>query len=203
MVQELFPGGQKRARILFPGQTAFLALDLQRYFLHPESHAFIPSAVPILSRINELSRLFRERSRPVIFSQHTNTRENAGNMGTWWRELLTTEHPLYALDSRVSWERGEILRKSQYDAFYRTDLEGHLKEFGVSQVVVGGVMAHLCCESTARSAFVRGFEVFFLVDCTAAYTRAHHLAALRNLGHGFATLITSPELERVFQEEGR
>jgi len=53
-------------------------------------------------------------------------------------------------------------------------------------VVICGVMTHLCCETTARSAFMRGFEVFFTVDGTATYTEAFHRASLLNLSHGFA-----------------
>ena len=80
----------------------------------------------------------------------------------------------------------EVLDKSQYDAFYQTSLEGHLRAEGVTQVVICGVMTHLCCETTARSAFTRGFQVFFTVDGTATYNMDHHRATLVNLSHGFA-----------------
>lgn len=197
MIRELYPGGQKRAKVFSRERSVLLALDLQRYFLDPESHAFVPSAVPLLPRINKLINLFQGRSWPVVFTQHTNTPENAGNMGSWWRELLSADHPLHGLDPRLDWEDSQILAKSQYDAFYQTPLEQILREAGVKQVVVSGVMAHLCCETTARSAFMRGFEVFFLVDCTASYSRDYHLAALRNLGHGFAALTTSKQIQAV------
>lgn len=198
LISEVFPGGQQRARIFDPDRSALLALDLQGYFLHPESHAFIPSAVPFLSRINRLSQLFIDHDRPIFFSKHLNTKVDAGNMATWWRELLSADHPLHELDQRLNFQAAEQIVKTQYDAFYNTDLEAALVRAGIKQVLIGGVMTHLCCETTARSAFVRGFEVFFLVDCTACYTRAHHLAAVRNLGHGFATLVTSAEIEDAF-----
>lgn len=199
MIRELYPRGQKRAGEFSPERAALLVLDLQRYFLDPASHAFVPSAVPFLPRINQLIELFRNRSRPVIFTRHTNTPGNAGNMASWWRELLTADHPLHGLDSRLDWEDSQILAKSQYDAFYQTPLETILQEAGVQQVVVSGVMTHLCCETTARSAFMRGYEVFFLVDCTASYSREFHLGALRSLGHGFAALTTSKRIEAGFQ----
>ena len=49
-------------------------------------------------------------------------------------------------------------------------------------------MTHLCCETTARSAFVHGYEVFFLVDGTATYNQDFHRASLMNLAHGVAVL---------------
>jgi bifunctional isochorismate lyase/aryl carrier protein len=58
-------------------------------------------------------------------------------------------------------------------------------------------MTHLCCETTARAAFTRGFQVFFPIDGSATYTREFHLATLRNLGHGFASLVTVQSLMAV------
>jgi isochorismate hydrolase len=55
-------------------------------------------------------------------------------------------------------------------------------------------MAHLCCETTARSAFVRGFEVFFVVDATATYNRQFHQSTLINLAHGFAIPVLTQEV---------
>jgi isochorismate hydrolase len=86
------------------------------------------------------------------------------------------------------------IRKTRYDAFFDTPLESLLNEEEIHQVVIGGLMTHLCCETTARSAFMRGFEVFFLVDGTATYTEDFHRASLLNLAHGFATPILVAEI---------
>ncbi|MGB9641195.1 MAG: isochorismatase family protein, partial [Anaerolineales bacterium] len=56
----------------------------------------------------------------------------------------------------------------------------------------------LCCETTARSAFIRGFEPFFLVDGTATYNSYFHQATLLNLNHGFASLTLCADLQRLF-----
>jgi len=61
-------------------------------------------------------------------------------------------------------------------------------------LAVTGVMTHLCCETTARSAFMRGFDVFFAIDGTATYTEALHRAALLNLAHGFTLPVLTEEI---------
>jgi isochorismate hydrolase len=59
-------------------------------------------------------------------------------------------------------------------------------------------MTHLCCETTARSAFMRGLQVFIAVDGTATYSEAFHRASLLNLSHGFALPVLVDEiLERL------
>ena len=61
-------------------------------------------------------------------------------------------------------------------------------------LVIGGVMTHLCCETTARSGFVKGYQIFFPVDTTATYNPNFHTATLRNLSHGFSVITTSEKL---------
>jgi nicotinamidase-related amidase len=172
--------------------TALLILDMQRCFLEEGSHAFIPAAPAIIPQINALAAVFKN----VVLTRHANTRENAGAMGRWWRDLLQDGDPMGELDPRLD-ARGRIIAKTQYDAFYGTDLEEILRVWGARGVVVSGVMTHLCCETTARSAFVRGFDVYLPVDATATYTEALHRASLLTLSHGFAVPLLTVDLLRL------
>ena len=178
----------RRRSHFVPEQSALLALDLQAYFLDKSSHAFVPSASAILPGINALIQAFSRRGLPVFLTRHLNTPENAGLMASWWRDLIAEDNPLSRFDARLDPAAGMEIRKTRYDAFYNSPLEAHLLERNVNQVVICGVMTHLCCETTARSAFMRGFSVFFTVDGTATYTEAFHRASLINLAHGFANL---------------
>jgi isochorismate hydrolase len=188
-LEEAQPRRRSHPRPLEIGRSALLALDLQRYFLEPESHACVPSAAAVLPGIQALAAGYAQRERPAYITRQLNTAENAGSMARWWREVLAAENPLSQLPPALETAGGERLVKSQYDAFYATDLHARLQAQGVSQVVICGVMTHLCCETTARSAFVLGYDVFFTVDGTATYNAAFHRAALLNLAHGFATLL--------------
>ena len=175
-------------------QAALLILDMQRYFLEPDSHAYVPSGLAIIDHLNKISAAFYKLGRPVIATQHINTSEDAGQMAAWWSELITAEHPLADLHPDLNIAGKDILIKPQYDAFYQSDLSNRLEENQVEQVVIGGVMTHLCCETTARSAFNRGYEVFFLVDGTGTYNSEFHQASLLNLAHGAAILVTTDQL---------
>ncbi|NOQ39243.1 MAG: isochorismatase family protein [Anaerolineales bacterium] len=177
-------------------RAALLILDMQGYFLNPDSHAYIPSAKAIVPGLNQVAAYFRSKKRPVIATKHINTVENAGMMGSWWSELITDNHSLSDIHPDLGIIRSEILSKSQYDAFYQSELATVLNTSRIDQLVIGGVMTHLCCETTARAAFVRGFEVFFLVDGTATYNREYHQASLQNLAHGFAVLTTIEDLQK-------
>ena len=177
-----------------PWDSALLVLDMQDYFLEPGSHAFVPSGPAIIPNLNALIDAFPGFNLPVIFTQHLNTPEDASVLKTWWHDTITIENPLSAISDQFDLTKGTLVPKTQYDAFYHTDLGKLLRSKGVRQVVICGVMTHLCCETTARSAFVHGFEVFFTIDGTATYNQEFHLGTLVNLSHGFATPILASEI---------
>jgi len=176
-------------------RAGLLILDMQRYFLESDSHAFVPSGELIIPGLNDLAKKFRQLGRPVVATRHENRTDSAGMMNIWWSELITSDHALVDIHEDLDILPAEIIQKSQYDAFYGSSLKEILDNNDVEQVVVGGVMTHLCCETTARSAFVQGFEVFFLIDGTATYNRDFHISTLRNLAHGVAVLTTVDQLK--------
>lgn len=187
--RELVERSRESGRELFsPGATALFVVDMQRYFADPDSHAYVPGAAHVSAGIRRLAEALFARDLPVFFTRHANTPENAGMLACWWDDLIIDGSPLAAISPDIDASAGTVLGKTQYDAFHGTGLEEILRERGATRVIVTGVVAHLCCETTARSAFVRGFEVTFPVDATVTYSQEHHLATLLNLGHGFAAL---------------
>lgn len=182
-----------------PREAALLVIDMQRYFLDEESRAFLPSAPAIVPGIKRLLDGFRRKKSLTIFTQHANNALNAQMLAKWWSDLIAEGDPMAEIIPDLPVEGSTVVRKTQYDAFYRTDLEDILKKNGITQVVFTGVMTHLCCETTARSAFVRGFEVIFTIDATATQNEDLHMAALSNLAHGFAIPVLAKELVKYLE----
>lgn len=179
--------------------AALLVMDMQKYFLDEKSHAYVPSAPAIIPRIRSLIEAFLSDGRPVFFTRHIDVEEGQNPMARWWKDSIKEEDPLSEIIQELDFPDATIIKKNQYDAFYGTELEDLLKKRGIEQIVITGVMAHLCCETTARSAFVRGFEVFFPVDGTASYNQEFHQATLLNLSHGFAVPVLCKELENALR----
>jgi isochorismate hydrolase len=111
-----------------------------------------------------------------------------------WRDSINLDSELSQINNRISTHDGLIIDKTEYSAFYETELDSHLRNDNIEQVVITGVHSHLCCESTARDAFFRGFEVFFAVDATATYSEHLHLGTLRAITHGFGVCVSSEEI---------
>jgi isochorismate hydrolase len=172
--------------------TGILLIDLQEYFRE--------IITPILENIIGVISMAREKKIPLFFTQHGHkTGEKPGMLAQWWTDLIIKGSDdarlLSDLDIR---EEDSIIPKTTYSAFHKTNLEENLKNNGITDLVIGGVMTNLCCETTARDAFVRDFRVFFLADGTSTVSEHFHLATMKNVGYGFATLMGCDQLIKIF-----
>lgn len=194
MLQKLMPFRKYHPFNFMPQQSALVVIDMQRYFLNEQSPAYLPGAQAIIPKIKILAGEYRRHRLPMILTQHINNQENAKRLLSWWDDVITQDNSLSEIIPDFLYPDIPILRKTQYDAFYETPLESLLKERSVTQLVITGVMTHLCCETTARAAFVRGFDVFFTIDGTATQNEEFHRSTLLNLSHGFAIPVLTDEI---------
>lgn len=169
--------------------AALLVIDMQEYFR--------PLAEPTLTPLAALIERLRKSGVPILYTQHGHDEpaQDGGMLYEWWDDHIRVGTPEWSLLPEIAPEEGEtILRKKRYSAFFGTDLADRLRAHGITDLVIAGVMTNLCCETTARDAFVNDFRVFFLTDGTATASRAMHDASLRNLEFGFATLVRCEEI---------
>ena len=168
-------------------KVALLVIDLQKFFFDRRSHAYVPSMSAIIPRVLKLQDYCLHNGIKVIQTCHSNTADNAGMMAKWWyNHVLAATDPRVEIIEEIAQPEIKPIAKSQYDAFYHSVLASVLRAYGIEQLIITGVMTHLCCETTARVAFTRGYEVFFCIDGTATYNRSFHLGSLLNLAHGVA-----------------
>jgi ureidoacrylate peracid hydrolase len=62
--------------------------------------------------------------------------------------------------------------------FANTDLDLHLKKYGIHRLIVTGLIAHTCVEATVRYAAELEYEVMMVKDATASYSDEEMHAAL-------------------------
>ncbi|WOH13173.1 hypothetical protein DCAR_0832682 [Daucus carota subsp. sativus] len=175
-----------------PDTSVLLVIDMQNHF----------SAIagPILPSITTTIDLCRRASIPVIFTRHSHdpAARSRNMLAEWWiDDLIFDGTPEAEIMPEVGRRDGEtVVGKDTYSAFRGTRLEERLREMGVEEVIITGVMTNLCCETTAREAFVRGFRVFFSTDATATSSEELHEATLKNMAYGFAYLVDCKRLSK-------
>lgn len=170
-------------------KSALLVVDMQYFFLDPESPTFTPGGPAVLPNVKKLLEAFREAGRPVLFTRHVHHPDlwDAGIMGWWWEGMCLEGSPESEIHDEIAPLGGEkVIDKHRYSAFYNTDLETILRVLGIEDLVIAGVMTNMCVESSARDAYYRDYRVFIPADGTGTINERMHLASLLNLAFGFA-----------------
>jgi ureidoacrylate peracid hydrolase len=69
--------------------------------------------------------------------------------------------------------------KRGLDTFGSTNLDFILRSKGIENMVLGGFLTNCCVESTMRTGYEKGYNVFTLTDCTAATSIDEQEAAIK------------------------
>ncbi|WP_182010476.1 isochorismatase family protein, partial [Vibrio sp. B1FLJ16] len=107
-------------------KSAVLVIDVQSILFDPEPQPFESQIV--LTKINEVTKLARAKSVPVIFVQHEQT-----------KSVIEYESAGWALQSSLITQTGDhFVRKTTPDSFLNTNLQSVLNELDVDSLIVCG-----------------------------------------------------------------
>lgn len=89
--------------------------------------------------------------------------------------------------------------KSGLCGFQSTNLDFLLSQKGIKSVVLGGFLTNCCVESTMRTAYEKGYQVYTLKDCVAATSVEAQNATLEYNFGMFSVATTSVEVLEALQ----
>ncbi len=161
----------------------------------------------VLPNVSKLASYFRSRSLPCLFTQHGHTAAEltppfTNQLVRKWGPggSIAVGSPDWELIPEIAAlvEDSPLVAKNTYDAFINTHLARLLEERKVERVVVVGVMTDCCCDTTARSAFNRGYETWLVSDACGSANERQHEAGLRGFEFAFGEVISTQEvMERL------
>ena len=79
--------------------------------------------------------------------------------------------------------------------FLSTNLDFLLRQKGIKNVILGGFLTNCCIESTMRTAYEHGYNVYTLKDCTSATSVEAHNAAFEYSFGMFSTITNADEVK--------
>jgi nicotinamidase-related amidase len=193
-------------------QVALLVIDVQGEYFDEDGPAYVEHARDILGNVNRLIDVFRVKGLPIVFLKHMHRADSsdAGRMGDFSvpgeEDSFVEGTPRVELIPELHAEPNDVIvAKRRYSAFLGTDLEAVLHTARAWAVVICGLMTSFCCETTARDAHGRDYEVLFAADAVegpdledAEGREVPHDVVLANtvtaLGAGFAEIVTTEEV---------
>ncbi|CAH0054554.1 unnamed protein product [Clonostachys solani] len=170
-------------------QTGIVLIDPYNDFLHHDGklNPAVRESLTTTDTNKHLKTLVdaaRELRIPIFYAMHqewkegnyqgwghlstSNSRLNmakAFEKGTWGAEFLEGLEPDVL-------GNGDVVASKHWNSsgFANTDLNYQLRQRGITHLVMTGMVANTCLESTARDARELGFHVTLLSDGTAGFT---------------------------------
>ena len=200
---------------LVPEKTALVVIDYQNDFVarggaldkagkyapalegvEPVLHSLVEGArragVPVIfvrceyNRVGDsvhLSEAFLEQARRRFGGLYTEIPVCVS--GTWGADFF----------GRVRPEPDDIVvTKHRFSAFEGTDLDLVLRSRGIRTLVFGGVVTHVCVESSVRDAFFKDYSSVVARDAVAGWQPQWHEVSLAVMDWGFAEVTGSEQV---------
>jgi len=186
-------GIKPRSCNLEPNKTALIIVDMQKDFAYPDGKLYVPGSEKIIPSIKKLLDRARANGVRVVYTQDWHP-ENSPEFKIWPKHCVAGSRGAEIVDELEPKPNELIIRKETYDAFYKTELERHLKEASIENVIVTGVVANICVLHTAGSAALRGFKIVLPVDCTVALNDFDYQLTLRQVSFLYKGTITRSDL---------
>lgn len=175
---------------------ALVIVDIQNDYF-PGGAMPLEGSPEAAAKAAKLLAAFRAKGLPVVHVQHLSTRPGA--------TFFLPDTKGAEINEAVAPQAGEKrVVKHTPSSFRGTDLQEHLKSVGADQLVIAGMMTHMCIDSTVRAAFDLGYACTLAHDACA--TRALvlngktipaaqvHESFLAGINGLFAKLATSDEI---------
>lgn len=190
---------------LSPSRTALIVIDVQKGFEEIAASGVRRNNPQAEKRIADLLAAFRQAGAAVIHIRHASLERDS---------VFRAERPGHAVMEVAREIAGEpVLVKHVNSSFIGTDLEGRLREAGISTLVIVGATTNHCVETTTRMAGNLGFDARLVRDACWTFERtgpdgdhhdpeAIHAMTLANLSDEFAEIVTADQIIKAVTGAG-
>merc|ERR1719499_2439034 len=161
-------------------KTAVVNIEFQNEFCHPEGklYGMVEWSLDkgaMLERVAGLNDLARDSGCKIIHAPISFAKGSPDNQNPTYGilagckndELFKKETSGAEFVKEMTPKDGDLIvtGKRGLDAFSNTDLDALLKENKIDNVILTGFLTNCCVESTMRTAYELGYNVFTVPDC--------------------------------------
>ncbi|MGN1027842.1 MAG: cysteine hydrolase family protein [Faecousia sp.] len=187
-------------------KTALLVVDMQNDFTKPGARAYYATTEKLMETFPEKINRMRQKGVQIviIYSLVPDDHKPNPELTRITKSTRTLVEGTYGaeIDERIPYDPDKDWKMQKFaaSAFLYTGLAERLKEAGIENVLVSGVKTNVCCRHTTVDSASYGFRTFLVDDMLATNTQELHAFHLREMGHQYATVVTSEEVLRMLDE---
>jgi nicotinamidase-related amidase len=184
-----------------PQSTAVVAVDMQNGFCHPDGSLYAPASEEALVDVREVISPARKAGASVVYTRDVHPPEQfEGNhyydeFARWGEHVVEGSWDAQLHDDLDVREEDHVVKKHTYDAFYRTDLEGHLDAHQIDDLLICGTLANVCVLHTAGSAGLRDYRPVLVEDAVGYIEEDHKEYAVEHSDWLFGEVTTTDEIQ--------
>ncbi|MHA2378722.1 MAG: cysteine hydrolase family protein [Candidatus Thorarchaeota archaeon] len=165
---------------LDPKKTAILVIDMLVDFVEESGALVVPGAKALVSTQKQILGHARDTGATVLYLADNHMPDDE-EFKVWPKHSVAGTHGAQVVKD-LSPEKGEkVIPKRRYSGFFGTDLDLTLRESGIENVIIMGVLTDICVMYTSADAASRGYNVFVVKDATASTTKRNHEFALQHM----------------------
>ena len=191
-----------------PARTALVVIDMQNVWVKSGMPAYTPYCEAIVPNINQLAAAMRAAGGSVWWVRAIYG-DDAPQTWSAYMEFLSPEFLGDMLGALTEGAEGAALWhgldvrpgdrhviKRRFSALIQgsSDLDARLRAAGIDTMIITGTATNICCESTARDAFMLNYRTIVVSDANATVSDEAHNASLNALFTRFADVFTTAEL---------
>lgn len=184
-----------------PDSTALIVIDMQNGFCHPDGSLYAPASEQAIEPVHELIDAARTAGAYVIYTRDVHPPEQFdGNhyydeFDRWGEHVLEGSWEAAIVEDLAPLDEDHVVEKHTYDAFYRTDLEGHLDTHGIDDLLICGTLANVCVLHTAGSAGLRDVRPIVIEDALGYIEKEHKEYSVAHADWLFGEVAMRNEIE--------
>lgn len=205
--------GLSRDVPLIPKQSALLFIDVQNYCAHPEGSEFKDLATgemeegidwyfnmlerTVIPNMQQLQQACRDADIEILYTTIESLTKDGRDRSLDYK-ITGFNVPKGSWDGRVidqiAPNDDEIwLPKTSSSVFVSTHIDYILRNLGIKQLVISGLLTDQCVESAIRDACDLGYLVTQITDACTTYSQERHDNSIRTI-KGYCRQVTTDAL---------
>jgi nicotinamidase/pyrazinamidase len=150
-------------------KAAVIITDMLEDFIRPDGALPVgEEGLKIIPNLQQLIRLCRQSALPLVYANDALMPNDFLFMARMKPHALRGTTGARVIEELRPETSDVIVPKRRFSAFFKTDLDITLREWGIDTIVLGGVATEVCILSTAYDAVCNNFHTIVLEDCCAS-----------------------------------
>lgn len=199
------------------GEVALLCIDLQYYDTKP-GHGFFKNVKRndvqykyyfdeleerVIPTVKKMQNLFRAQGEEVIHVKIESLTKD-GRDRSPGHKRIGCHVPKGSIDAKfvdeiAPLEDEIVITKTASGVFNSTNIDYVLRNLGIKQLVIVGVVTNECIETAVRDGADKGYEMIVVREGVAAFSEAINRQSLEILNGVYAEVVGSLEIEARFE----